>query len=200
MRRSSLNGDIAPALRAIGTLAGMTATTEKAIQQFTRRLAAMRQQYSTQKTVKVFFEIWRNPLMTVGNSQLISDVISPCGGQNLYNNIDKAIPTGSLESLIARNPQVIVTSGYHNNDLASYWSQYSIIEAVNKQQFLVPPGDLITRATPRVLEGAALLCNYLQSMTVKQQEVRHCNLLHPPSRYYCLYAQRFVQHILLQTK
>ena len=91
MRRSSLNGDndgkddIAPALRAIGALAGMTATTEKAIQQFTRRLAAIRQQYSTQKTVKVFFEIWRNPLMTVGNSQLISDVVSLCGGQNLYN-------------------------------------------------------------------------------------------------------------------
>lgn len=156
--------DIAPALRAIGTLAGTTATTEKAIQQFTQRLAAMRQQYSTQKAVKVFFEIWRNPLMTVGNSQLISDVISLCGGQNLYNDVDKAIPTVSLESLIARNPQVIVTSGYHSNDLASYWSQYSIIEAVNKQQFLVLPGDLITRTTPRVLDGAALLCNYLQSI------------------------------------
>ena len=73
--------------------------------------------------------------MTIGNSQLISDVISLCSGQSLYNDIDKAIPTVSLESLIARNPQVIVTSGYHNNDLASIGRNIRSLKQLTSNNF-----------------------------------------------------------------
>ena len=38
--------------------------------------------------MRTFYEIWKQPLMTVGGGQIISSVIRLCGGENVFGTLD----------------------------------------------------------------------------------------------------------------
>jgi iron complex transport system substrate-binding protein len=39
--------------------------------------------------VRTFYQIWKQPLMTVGRRQIISDVIRLCGGDNVFGKLER---------------------------------------------------------------------------------------------------------------
>lgn len=71
--------DVAANLERYGELAGTQAVAREAAANFRNRLAALRGQYAARPSVRVFYQIWKQPLMTVGGGQVISDAIRLCG-------------------------------------------------------------------------------------------------------------------------
>src|SRR5262249_37714531 len=82
--RTSDIEDIAEGVRQIGRIAGSEQAAQSAARGFERDMAALRQQYGGRKMVSVFLQISDRPLYTVNGRQIMSEVISLCGGRNVF--------------------------------------------------------------------------------------------------------------------
>jgi len=103
--------------------------------------------------------------MTVGRQQIISDVIRLCGGDNVFGQLETMAPTVTVEAVIAANPEAIVASGMGEArpEWLDDWLRWTTITAVARGNLFFVPPDLIQRHTPRLLDGADLLCRHLET-------------------------------------
>ncbi len=158
-------GDIPRQLRAIGALAGTAAEAEKAAADFEREIEGLRKRHAHARKVRVFYEIWRKPLMTVNGAHLISDVIALCGGENVFADISQLTPTVSLEAVIAARPEAILGGGSAGGEreFASEWRTTAVRPLRDLPAYYVNP-DRIQQATPRIAEGARAVCSALEQV------------------------------------
>ena len=157
--------DIAAEIERIGVLAGTSAQAVPAAKRFRDRLAGLQQRYSQRPLVRTFYQIWKQPLMTVGGQQIISSVIRLCGGDNVFESLETMAPTVTVEAVIAANPEAIVASGMGDSrpEWLDDWKRWSSITAVARDNLFFVPPDLIQRHTPRLLDGTEQLCRHLET-------------------------------------
>ncbi|WP_374682791.1 cobalamin-binding protein [Accumulibacter sp.] len=157
--------DVASEIERLGVLAGSSAVADRAAASFRQRLAALQKRYGQRPPVPTFYQIWKQPLMTVGRRQIISDVIRLCGGDNVFASLETMAPTVTVEAIIAANPEAIVASGMGDSrpEWLDDWRRWTSIEAVARDNLFFVPPDLIQRHTPRLLDGAELLCQHLET-------------------------------------
>lgn len=158
-------GDIPRLLRAIGLLAGTSAAAESEARRFEQGVADLRAHYGARTAVPVFYEIWHRPLMTVNGSHLISDVLSLCGGRNVFAGLPVLTPVVSPEAVAAAHPRLILGGGSANDEgaLAAQWKAEAL-PALDGVTVVALDPDLIQRATPRVLEGAQRICDATEAV------------------------------------
>jgi iron complex transport system substrate-binding protein len=107
--------------------------------------------------VRVFYQVWHQPLMTVGGGQIISDAIRLCGGENVFANLKQMAPAVTRRSGAGRRP------GSHRrqrhgrrarpewlDDWRRKWPRLTAVARGNL--FFVHP-DHMQRHTPRILDG-----------------------------------------------
>ena len=152
--------DIPRTLRVMGTLLGTAGVGEKQARAFERRLQSLHTLAAGARAVSVFFEVWHQPLITVNGQHLISDVLTLCGGSNVFGSLPALAPSVSLESVLLADPEVIIATDVPREALAA-WNRTARLRAVQRRQIYELHPDLITRATPRVLEGAEKICRWL---------------------------------------
>lgn len=155
--------DVAASLERIGELAGTQATARPAAAAFRAKLDELRARYGTKVRVRTFYQIWKQPLMTVGGGQVISDVIRLCGGENVFAELKPLAPKVSVEAVLATDPDAIVASGMDEArpEWLDDWRQWKNLRAVRRDTLFFIPPDLIQRHTPRIVEGAERLCAQL---------------------------------------
>ncbi|HEX5464675.1 MAG TPA: cobalamin-binding protein [Burkholderiales bacterium] len=154
--------DIPRLLRAIGLLAGTGLTAQRAARKFETTVDALRRRYSGKPPVTVFYEIWRHPLITISNRQIIGDVIKLCGGVNVFGALPVLAPSVSIESVLAKAPDAIIdVSSPDVGEAAAEWRHYREIPAVRAGHVFTVNPDLVQRATPRLAEGARIICEDL---------------------------------------
>jgi len=160
-------GDVPKLLRLIGARAATEKQAERAAQAFEMELAYLRKTYfSPQKKLRVFYPVWHQPLMTLNNRHIISDVLALCGGENIFGRLRELTPVVSVESVLAENPDAIVSSAINadaEQEIKQYWKKFSHLRAVAKQRFIFVHPDLISRPTPRILQGARALCEQMKN-------------------------------------
>ena len=156
--------DIASNLQRLGRLAASEHTADAAAVHFNTHYRRLKARYSQARPVRVFYEIWHQPLMTVSGKHLISQVIKLCGGRNIFADLTALAPTVNPEAVLAANPEVIIASGMaaQRPEWLDRWRNWPQIAAVKHRQLYFIPPDLIQRQTPRVLEGAERLCEQLE--------------------------------------
>lgn len=122
------------------------------------RVQALREQYRRPEPLKVFYQVWDNPLYTLGGEQIISDALSVCGARNLFADLSEPAPMVSVESVIKRDPHVILA-----NDPAQLnaWKARKQIDAVANGRLLVVPDRGIERPSGQMIEATAKLCAVL---------------------------------------
>src|SRR5690606_28183508 len=54
--------------------------------------------------LRVFLEIWHDPLMSVGPGAFMHDLIEAAGGVNIFADADSPWPVVSVEALVERDP------------------------------------------------------------------------------------------------
>ncbi|MDK9702327.1 MAG: helical backbone metal receptor [Sulfuritalea sp.] len=94
--------DIAGEMERIGRLAGTEAAANAAAAAFRRRCTGLAARKSRRPPVKVFYQIWKQPLMTINSKQIISDAIRLCGGRNVCAQLQGLAPTVSVEAVRAK--------------------------------------------------------------------------------------------------
>jgi iron complex transport system substrate-binding protein len=156
--------DIASQLERLGELAGTPDSARAAAQAFRQRLNALQQRYSQRPPVRVFYQIWQAPLMTVGGPQIISDAITLCGGENVFGQLPQMAPRVSVEAVLAANPEAIIATGMGDArpDWLHDWDKWTQMTAVRRDNLFHINPDIMQRHTPRILDGALKLCEYLE--------------------------------------
>ncbi|MGI9024162.1 MAG: cobalamin-binding protein [Burkholderiaceae bacterium] len=157
--------DVATTLERLGTLTGHAREASAKAYDFRHKVAALRATYASRAPVRVFHQVWNNPLMTIGGPHLITSVIELCGGRNVFASVGMLAPTIDAEAVIAADPQLIVTAlenGDRRNDVAQ-WSRWTSVSAVRHHRYLFLDPAVITRHTPRILIGAETLCRAIDA-------------------------------------
>lgn len=151
---------IAKTIRDLGDLTGHSKTADQASSRFIRSLNTLERQYAGRKQVKTFYQIWSQPLFTVNGKHLISEVIRLCGGRNIFRSLPTLSARVSLEAVLQANPEVIIASGADNRrpPWLQEWYRWPSLPAVKNHHIYFIPPDLIQRQTPRILQGARMMC------------------------------------------
>jgi iron complex transport system substrate-binding protein len=158
--------DVARSIRLLGKLAGTERKSEPEAARIESEFAALEQRYSGRDELSVLYEIWNEPLQTLNGDHLISQLIKLCGGRNIFADAKTLAPRINLESVLERNPDVIVASGMSRArpEWLDEWKVYPSLAAVkNDALFFVEP-DHLQRPTARILNGARNLCEQLDSV------------------------------------
>lgn len=157
--------NIADQLERLGQLAGTEAVAKPAADQFRLRLENLRKTYAAKPTVRVFYQIWKTPLMTVGAPQIISDAIRLCGGENVFGKLKAMAPTISVESVLEANPEAIIATGMGEArpEWLSDWDKWTQLTAVKRKNLFHINPDIMQRHTPRILDGTEQLCQILET-------------------------------------
>lgn len=155
--------DIATTIERLGRLAGTRTVAQRAASDFMQEYARLKQQYADQARVRVFYQVWDRPLITINGEHMISAVIELCGGENIFAGMSSLAPRISEEAVLAQDPEVIIASGMSDErpEWLERWGKWPHLSAVKKQQLYFIPPDLIQRHTPRILQGAQLMCQQL---------------------------------------
>ncbi len=156
--------DVATLLERLATLAGSEAVGKAEADKFRQRLAGLRSKYSGKPVVRTFYEIWKQPLKTVGRGQIIGDAIALCGGDNVFGQLNTLAPDVSIEAVVAANPEAIIASGMGESrpDWLDDWKRWPQMQAIKRDNLFFIPPELIQRHTPRLLDGTEMLCQHLE--------------------------------------
>ncbi|MFB3078285.1 MAG: cobalamin-binding protein, partial [Lysobacterales bacterium] len=161
--------DISRSIRDYGRLADTMAESEKEAARIEQVISELQHRYSDSEPLSVLYQVWHEPLQTLNGKHLISAVIRLCGGHNVFADALSLAPKISIESVLQRDPDVIVASGMDiaRPEWLDLWLDYPSLTAVQNQALFFIHPDHIQRPTARVLLGAQELCRQLDS--VRQQ-------------------------------
>lgn len=154
--------EVAAAIETLGRLAGTENAARRAAAAYRAELEALRARYGPRAPLRVFVQLDDEPLFTVTNRHLISEIVALCGGRNVFAELPGLAPPVDLEAVVAEDPEVILYAGY-GGDPAARWRSFPGMLAVRRGHIFPIPPDEIARATPRVLTGAQRICAALAS-------------------------------------
>jgi len=158
--------DIATSIARFGALAGTSTIAIDAARAFRARHADLSTRYAGRPPVRTFYQIWNQPLVTVNGEQLISDVMRLCGAENVFAGLSQLAPTVSVEAVLTTNPEAIVASGMGEvrPEWLDMWRRWRELTATTRGNLFFIPPDIINRHTPRVLDGAQMLCSQMEAV------------------------------------
>lgn len=150
--------DLATQIAEIGARVGRAERGRQLAQGFQARLAELRRRYRRERPLKVFYQIWDKPLYTIGGRQIIGDALRVCGAANLFAELQLPAPQVSVEAVLARDPEVILTS---EATLTASWKAWPQLTAVKRGQVWTIPDKGLERPSLQMLRATEKLCEQL---------------------------------------
>ncbi|MEO0316978.1 MAG: hypothetical protein RL404_655 [Pseudomonadota bacterium] len=157
--------DIARTLENFGTLAG-SEQGRAAARDFRQRQQSLRKRYAGKAPVRVFYQIWPSPLMTLNDQHIGSDALAMCGAVNVFGQLPQLAPTISRESVVEARPEAIFSSDERNEGWER-WRSLPQIPAVRLDNLYRIDGAVMNRAGPRMLDAAEVLCRQIDAARTK---------------------------------
>ncbi|MGS0693528.1 cobalamin-binding protein [Shewanella sp. 0m-4] len=149
---------VADELVSLGELTGHQAKAAKVAADYRQQLSLLRSENSAKSEVSVFYQLWSTPLMTVAKNSWIQQIISVCHGKNVFVDAANDYPQVSLETVVLKQPEVILQSQDEGNIIGVDWNAWAEIPAVKNKHIYQLNADLLHRAAPRALLGVEALC------------------------------------------
>jgi len=107
---------IADGIEKLGTIAGTRDIANASAGALRARLADLKERHAGGARLRVFYEVWNEPLYTIGGRHLISQAIGVCGGENVFAALRIPAPSVTVEV-----PRCVITttSGLSISNLCS---------------------------------------------------------------------------------
>jgi iron complex transport system substrate-binding protein len=145
-------------IEQLGALMGTEGPARRAAEAYRTELAALSRE-ATGDGLPVFVQVAQDPLYTVGGPSVISDVLRRCGARNIFDDLALPAAQVSYEVVLERAPAMIVASVHDpSEDWRAIWRRWPELAAVSEDRLIGVPADLLSRPTPRLLEGMATIC------------------------------------------
>jgi iron complex transport system substrate-binding protein len=155
--------DIGTALLEFGRLAGTEPMAAAAARRYRSELAQLRSQYAGRPRLKVFYQVWDRPLYTLSGGHVVSEVLSLCGGDNVFAELSTLAPEIDKEAVLTRDPDVILiaATGSEGARQSADWSRFGHLRAVQRHHVFTVDPSLVGRMSPRILQGVRDVCGLL---------------------------------------
>ena len=156
--------DIPESIRRFGALAGTSVAASLAADDLAARITTLEQRYAAVRGGTMLIQVWDRPIYTVGRSELLGDVVSICGYRNLYADLPEPGPAVSLESVLARNPDVILAVGPDQaaaEEWVRRWRGYPMLKAVRGGRLIAWTDQRLSRLGPSMVDATETLCSAL---------------------------------------
>ena len=108
---------------------------------------------------RVFLQFGQQPLFTASHATLQNQLLTLCGGDNIFAASAVPWPQVSREQVLARHPDLIVIPGDNADaaQVARFWQPQLSVPVI------AIPEDWLSRPGPRSLLAAEKLCQAIQS-------------------------------------
>ena len=154
-------------IKVVGKITGKEKEANELVRQMESRIKTI-----TDKTQKlpekpnVFYILWHDPLWSAGLETLEQELIDKAGGNNIFQDIAgyKAV---DLESVIARNPEIIIACTGHGEakDKPFEWAKSELrlgaTKARKNNRIYQVDADLVSRAGPRIVDALEWFAYFL---------------------------------------
>jgi iron complex transport system substrate-binding protein len=157
--------DIGATLIEFGRLAGTEPVAAAAAGSYRTELAQLRARYAGRSRLRVFYQVWDRPLYTLSGAHVVSEVLSLCGGDNVFADLSTLAPAIDKEAVLARNPDVILVAaiGAEGARQTLEWSHFQNLRAVRSHHVFTVDPSLVGRMAPRILQGVREVCGLLDA-------------------------------------
>jgi iron complex transport system substrate-binding protein len=156
-------GGMPESLRRLGTLTDTRRVAERAAASLDAELKRIRTLYQKRTPLRVLYQIWDQPIYTIGGRHVINDALQLCGARNLFADLGTAAPAVTREAVLARDPELILASappGGSESWLAE-WRRFPSLAAVRTGQLVAHTDERIDRMGPSVIAATADLCSVI---------------------------------------
>jgi iron complex transport system substrate-binding protein len=154
--------DIPASLLKLGQLMGTEDAARPTAEALRGQLASLRTKYANRAPVRSFYQVWDKPLYTLNGEHIVTDALRLCGGENVFARLPVTAPVVSVEGVLQENPEAIFATAEKNYGGVSMWKPYATLTAVRNDNLFTIDGNLLNRAGPRMIAGAAMLCEKLE--------------------------------------
>ena len=115
--------------------------------------------HKAQERKTVYWEVWNEPFVTCGKNSFINDIIYAAGGKNIFDDLDADYPMVSQESIIAKNPQVIIIPDANGVSVQNViqrngWENLAAVKLMNVSLI---DSNISSRPSPRIIEAVKLV-------------------------------------------
>jgi iron complex transport system substrate-binding protein len=153
--------DLPASIERLGALLDTRAVALPAAAALRRRTEALRARYQRAHAPRILVQVWDRPVYTIGGQQLIDDAVSLCGYDNIYRELHDAAPAVSLESIAARDPEVILAVAADPataREWIEHWHAFPSMTAVRNGRLLGFVDARLSRLGPEVVDATEALC------------------------------------------
>jgi iron complex transport system substrate-binding protein len=157
--------DILGHIGTIGRLVGHDKEARDVVRKLQDRLKEIRRRTTNAKRLRVFYVVNSDPLISVGSTSFIHQMIESAGGENIVGRTAIAYPKVSLEEVLRKNPEVLIfpvgtTEGIPEAEQRR-WIKWTMLAAVAHNRLYQVDSELVNRPGPRVVEGIEALARLL---------------------------------------
>jgi len=117
---------------------------------------------------RVFYIVWHDPLWTAGSETFIHELIEKGGGVNICQNIT-GYTTISIEEVVARDPEIIITSEW-SYDWALNATELASTNASQTGRIYTCDDNLVQRPGPRLVEGLEWFAHFIHPEIFEEPE------------------------------
>lgn len=118
------------------------------------------------KKPRVFFELYQDPLTTIGGKSYIHDLLTAAGGKNITGSLKQEWLTYSTEQILAQDPEVIIFVRMHGSKQMAEqvkrrpnWQNISAVK--NDRVYYLSNENIVLRPGPRLGEGLKTLAGMI---------------------------------------
>lgn len=157
--------DVPTAIGRLGALLHTEATADRSAAGLRARISTLRARYHRAAAPpRLLLQVWDRPVYTLGGQQLLSDAIEACGYSNVYAELHDAAPAVSLESIAARDPDVILAlaaDAHTAQEWLGRWRALPQLRAVRHGRLQSFVDMRLSRLGPEAVDATEALCAQL---------------------------------------
>jgi iron complex transport system substrate-binding protein len=145
---------------ALGALTGDTAAARITIDTVQATLDRVRAATKDLPHPTAFWPLWESPLLSVGGGSFLNELLEIAGARNVYAELAQPSPTVTLEDLVRRDPDVVLTSAASRARMLAE-PRWQTLRAVRSRNIVVFDSTIINGPSARVGTSALGLARLL---------------------------------------
>jgi iron complex transport system substrate-binding protein len=149
----------------LGKLTGDPVMARNKIIEFERAMDSVAA--PSEAPVKVYLELWSQPVMAVGKASYMNEAVKLAGGRNILSDAKTEYPKVSPEEIVKRNPDVIILLYKPETDYLK--REYFLQTNAGKKGniFVMDNFDMLLRPGPRIPQAIKMLKQIFNKAAIK---------------------------------
>jgi len=156
-------------IQLIGRATGNHIEAGELVSELRQRIDAVTNSASEATSIPaVYHEIWGPDIQSAGPGTFIDELIALAGGQNIFHDAISSFPIVSSETVIERNPDVIIfphmymgTQSWGSYEDIANRPGWNVITAIQNDNFHIIDASIISRSGPRLMDALEIIAEMI---------------------------------------